>query len=66
MHEAVVPDAVVPNPDEVAWFGWLTEPGLWSALLEWRFTPDSHEAFCRYSGSRSSFLVTERLLNERL
>ncbi|MFJ4689543.1 NUDIX domain-containing protein [Streptomyces sp. NPDC088789] len=48
VHEAVVPDAVVPSSDEVAWHGWLTEPGLRSALLEWRFTPDSHEAFSRY------------------
>ncbi len=39
VHEAVVPDAVVPDPDEVAWHGWLTEPELRSALLEWRFTP---------------------------
>lgn len=48
VHEAVVTDAVVPDPDEVAWHGWLTEPELTSALLEWRFTPDSHEAFSRY------------------
>ncbi|WP_416071473.1 NUDIX hydrolase [Streptomyces sp. ME02-8801-2C] len=48
VHEAVMPDAVVPDPDEVAWHGWLTEPELRSALLEWRFTPDSHEAFSRY------------------
>ncbi|MFF1835410.1 NUDIX domain-containing protein [Streptomyces sp. NPDC058231] len=45
VHEAVVPDAMVPDPDEVAWYGWLTEPELRRALLEWRFTPDSHEAF---------------------
>ncbi|WP_369149000.1 NUDIX domain-containing protein [Streptomyces sp. R44] len=48
VHEAVVPDAVTRDPDEVAWHGWLTEPELHSALLEWRFTPDSHEAFNRY------------------
>ncbi|MEU5954850.1 NUDIX domain-containing protein [Streptomyces sp. NPDC047525] len=48
VHEAVVPDAVVADPDEVAWHGWLTEPELRSALLEWRFTPDSHDAFGRY------------------
>ncbi|MFH9070882.1 NUDIX hydrolase [Streptomyces alboflavus] len=52
VHEAVVPDAVVPDPDEVAWHGWLTEPELGSALLEWRFTPDSHEAFSRYLAFR--------------
>ncbi|MFJ6013083.1 NUDIX hydrolase [Streptomyces sp. NPDC092952] len=54
VHEAVVPDAIVPDPDEVAWHGWLTEPELRSALLECRFTPDSHEAFSRYLAFRSA------------
>ncbi len=48
VHEAVVPDAVTCDAEEVAWCGWLTESELHSALLEWRFTPDSHEAFSRY------------------
>ncbi|WP_372511178.1 NUDIX domain-containing protein [Streptomyces cylindrosporus] len=52
--DAVVPDAVVPDPDEVAWHGWLTEPELRSALLAWRFTPDSHEAFGRYHAFRTA------------
>jgi ADP-ribose pyrophosphatase YjhB (NUDIX family) len=54
VHEAVVPDAVVPDPGEIAWHGWLTEPELGSALLEWRFTPDSHEAFTRYLAFRAA------------
>src|SRR5689334_9708317 len=54
VHEAVVPNAVVPDPDEVAWHSWLTEPELDSALLEWRFTPDSHEAFSRYLAFRTA------------
>ncbi|MFJ9546861.1 NUDIX hydrolase [Streptomyces erythrochromogenes] len=54
VHEAVVPDAVVPDPDEVAWHSWLSEPELRSALLEWRFTPDSNEAFSRYLTFRSA------------
>lgn len=54
VHEAVVPDAVVPDSDEVAWHGWLTEPELRSALLEWRSTPDSHEAFSRYLAFRTA------------
>ncbi|MFJ9560208.1 NUDIX hydrolase [Streptomyces fuscichromogenes] len=54
VHEAVVPDAVVPDPEEVAWHGWLTEPELRSALREWRFTPDSHEAFSRYLAFRTA------------
>ncbi|MFC9076717.1 NUDIX hydrolase [Streptomyces sp. NPDC057062] len=54
VHENVVPDAVAPDPDEVAWHDWLTEPELHSALLEWRFTPDSHEAFSRYLAFRAA------------
>lgn len=54
VHEAVVPDAVAADADEVAWHGWLSEPELRSALLEWRFTPDSHEAFSRYLAFRTA------------
>lgn len=56
VHEAVVPDAVVPDPGEVAWYGWLTEAELRSALPRWRFTPDSHEAFGRYLAFRAAQL----------
>lgn len=52
VHEAVIPDRVAPDPDEVAWHGWLTEAELHSALREWRFTPDSHEVFSRYLAFR--------------
>lgn len=54
VHEALVPDTVAADPDEVAWHGWLTEPELRSALIEWRFTPDSHEAFSRYLAFRTT------------
>ncbi|MFE5677765.1 NUDIX hydrolase [Streptomyces erythrochromogenes] len=54
VHEAVVPDTVVPDPDEVAWHGWLTEPELRSALLEWRFTPDNNEVLGRYLAFRTA------------
>ncbi|MFE9482207.1 hypothetical protein ACFYNM_26800 [Streptomyces spororaveus] len=56
MHEVVVSDAdaVVPDPVEVARHSWLTEPELRSALLEWCFTPDSHEAISRYLTFRSA------------
>jgi isopentenyldiphosphate isomerase len=54
VHEAVIPDAVAPDPDEVAWHGWLTESELHSALLEWPFTPDSHEAISRYLAFRTA------------
>ncbi|WP_261991622.1 NUDIX domain-containing protein [Streptomyces sp. OR43] len=54
VHEAVVPDAMAADPYEVAWHGWLTEPELRSALLEWHFTSDSHEAFSRYLAFRTA------------
>ncbi|MFD6421822.1 NUDIX domain-containing protein [Streptomyces sp. NPDC060198] len=54
LHEAVVPDTVAADPGEVSWYGLLTEPELRSALLEWRFTPDSHEAFSRYLAFRTA------------
>ncbi|WKD37611.1 NUDIX domain-containing protein [Streptomyces xanthophaeus] len=56
VHEVVVPDAdaVVPDPDEVAWHSWLTELELRSALLEWCFTPDTHEAISRYLTFRTT------------
>lgn len=59
VHEAVVPDAVVPDPDEVAWHGWLSEPELGSALLEWRFTPTATKpsAGISRSGARSPDLA---------
>nr|WP_261991625.1 NUDIX domain-containing protein [Streptomyces sp. or43] len=54
VHEAVVSDPLTADPDEVAWHDWLTEPELRSALLEWHFTPDSHEAFGRYLAFRAA------------
>jgi isopentenyldiphosphate isomerase len=54
VHEAVVRGAVVRDPDEVAWHGWLTEPELRSALLEWPFTPDSDEVVSRYLAFRAA------------
>lgn len=54
VHEAVVPDVGVPDPEEIAWHGWLTEPELEVALSAWRFTPDSHESFGRYLTYRTA------------
>ncbi|MFF7331667.1 NUDIX domain-containing protein [Streptomyces sp. NPDC090306] len=54
VHEAVLPSVLVADPDEVAWYGWLSEPELRSALAEWRFTPDSHAAFSRYVAFRTA------------
>lgn len=54
VHEAVLSGALVADPDEVAWYGWLGESELRSALAEWRFTPDSHEAYGRYLAFREA------------
>jgi isopentenyldiphosphate isomerase len=54
VHEAVMPEAVVADPDEMAWHAWLTQPELQSALREWRFTPDSQEVFSRYLAFRAT------------
>ncbi|MFH8939068.1 NUDIX domain-containing protein [Streptomyces griseosporeus] len=50
--DAVLPEIVAPDPAEVAWHGWLTEPELRGALRQWTFTPDSQEIFARYLASR--------------
>ncbi|MBU5946488.1 NUDIX domain-containing protein [Streptomyces sp. NPDC017966] len=45
---AVLPEIVAPDPEEVAWHGWLTESELRRALQQWTFTPDSQAVFDRY------------------
>ncbi|MGW5868951.1 hypothetical protein ACWFRJ_43185 [Streptomyces sp. NPDC055239] len=52
MHEAVVPDAVAADPDEVARHGWLTEPELRSALQEWSFTTPDRPGHSRPGAGR--------------
>ena len=48
--DAVLPEIGAPDPAEVAWHGWLTEPELRRILQQWTFTPDSEEIFSRYVG----------------
>ncbi len=48
VHEAVITGTVTPDPAEVAWHDWLTEPQLREAVRRWRFVPDGQEAFGRY------------------
>lgn len=50
--DAVVPRAVRPDPDEVAWHGWLNESDLPRVFREWTFTPDSPEIMKRYLAAR--------------
>ncbi|MEU6820107.1 NUDIX domain-containing protein [Streptomyces atriruber] len=52
--DALLPGTVVPDPGEVAWHGWLTEPELRQALRQWTFTPDSQAVFDRYLAWRAA------------
>lgn len=48
VHEAVLPVEVEPDPNEVAWAGWMTLDELARAVQRHRFIPDGQEAFARY------------------
>ncbi|MGY4394356.1 8-oxo-dGTP pyrophosphatase MutT (NUDIX family) [Streptomyces sp. TE12347] len=48
LHEAVVTTPVRPDPGEVAWFDWLTEPELDDLVRGSGFVPGAREAFDRY------------------
>ncbi|WP_198358153.1 NUDIX hydrolase [Streptomyces fildesensis] len=48
LHEAVITAPVQPNPQEVAWFDWLTEAELEETVRRSEFVPDAREAFDRY------------------
>ncbi|WP_432079685.1 NUDIX domain-containing protein [Streptomyces sp. YPW6] len=52
--DAVVPEIVAPDPEEVAWHGWLTESELRRALQQRTFTPDSQAVFDRYLACRAA------------
>lgn len=52
--DAVLPEIVAPDPEEVAWHGWLTESELRRALQQWTFTPDSQAVFDRYLACRAA------------
>ncbi|OAH15356.1 NUDIX hydrolase [Streptomyces jeddahensis] len=48
VHEAVVTEAIVPDPSEIAWHGWVSEGELQDALQRWTFVPDGVDALRRY------------------
>lgn len=48
LHEVVITEPVRPDPTEVAWFDWLTEPELEDLVRHPGFIPDAREAFDRY------------------
>ncbi|MEU6439113.1 NUDIX domain-containing protein [Streptomyces sp. NPDC047046] len=48
LHEVLVTGALVADPAEVAWCGWLTEAEMCEAVRGADFVPDGREAFGRY------------------
>ncbi|MFE7777685.1 NUDIX hydrolase [Streptomyces sp. NPDC057445] len=48
LHEAVITAPIQPDPKEVAWFDWLTEPELEEIVRRSEFVPDAREALDRY------------------
>ncbi|MEV8313451.1 NUDIX domain-containing protein [Streptomyces sp. NPDC059900] len=48
LHEVVVREPVRPDPAEVAWHAWLTEPELADLVRHEAFIPDAREAYDRY------------------
>ncbi|WP_149549444.1 NUDIX hydrolase [Streptomyces marokkonensis] len=52
LHEVVVTGPVRPDPDEIAWHDWLTEPELGELVRHEAFVPDAREAFDRYLAVR--------------
>ncbi|MEV1023213.1 NUDIX domain-containing protein [Streptomyces sp. NPDC050264] len=48
LHETVVTEPIKPDPDEIAWHDWLTEPELIDLVRHEAFVPDAREAFDRY------------------
>lgn len=45
LHEAVVTGPITPDPDEIAWHDWLTEPQLAALVRDEAFLPDAREAY---------------------
>ncbi|WP_431989996.1 NUDIX hydrolase [Streptomyces albogriseolus] len=52
LHEAVVTGPVAPDPDEIAWHDWLTEPQLARLVRDEAFVPDAREAYHRWAAPR--------------
>lgn len=48
LHETVVTGPLTPDPAEIAWHDWLTEPELGELVRHRAFVPDAREAFDRY------------------
>lgn len=48
VHEAVVSEALVPDPVEIDWQDWMTVDELREVADEWLFVPGGREALRRY------------------
>ncbi|MEU4009073.1 hypothetical protein [Streptomyces pseudogriseolus] len=44
--------AVAPDPDEIAWYDWLTEPQLAELVDDEAFVPDARQAYHRWAALR--------------
>ncbi|MEQ8146159.1 NUDIX domain-containing protein [Streptomyces sp. OP7] len=52
LHEVVVTGPVTPDPREIAWCDWLTEPRLAELVRDERFVPGAREAYDRWTALR--------------
>ncbi|MGW7410919.1 NUDIX hydrolase [Streptomyces sp. NPDC054863] len=59
VHEAVVAEAVTPDPAEIAWHDWLPEVTFREVLWQWPFVADGREAFMRYEARGTEVCSTE-------
>ncbi|MBY8877289.1 NUDIX hydrolase [Actinacidiphila acidipaludis] len=48
VHEAVVTDPLVPDPDEIAWQDWMAADELRHVADQWPFVPGGRKALRRY------------------
>jgi hypothetical protein len=44
VHEALINERISPALQEIAWYDWMTEDELRSAVRRWRFVPDGQDA----------------------
>ncbi len=48
VHEAVVPEALIPDSGEICWQDWMTVAELREVVDEWCFVPGGREALRQY------------------
>lgn len=48
LHEVVVTGPIRPDPAEITWHAWLTEPEVHALAQDREFVPDAREALDRY------------------